>query len=148
MKNDLRFEVFADYHQFYLMDDDRQPPIPEDISDEDLTRRLRVAPYIVVVHTASDAVVPVSIEFQSEQPRSNLASWDHVAEFSLDLPSGRAVLAGCTAYLPDCPRVTAEPGTYRGRVYSTGLSGGAERYHLVLWPGELQAPLVLKQHAS
>jgi len=149
MSTGAQFKVAAEYHQFYLMDDERQPSIPETVSDEDMARRIRSAPHIVVVHTASNTRVPVSVEFLSEAPREDLASWDHVAEFSLELPSGRAVLAGCTDYIPDCPRIEARPGTYRGRVFSAGLSGaGPEKYRVALWPGKLQAPTVLKQYAE
>lgn len=147
-----QFEVAAHYHQFYLMDDERQPMIPEDISDEDIARRVRVAPHIVVVHTASDTKVPVSVEFLSVAPREEVSAWDHVVEFSLDLPSGRAVLAGTTDFVPDSPRIAARPGTYRGRVFFAGLSDvGRERYRLALWPGALGTPTVLKkyvEHAS
>jgi hypothetical protein len=142
-----RFEVNAEYYQFYLMDDERQPRIPDPVLREDMSRRVRVAPHIVVVHTASNTKVPVSVEVLAHAPSEDLSNWDHVAEFSLDLPSGRVVLAGCTDYLAACPRIVTAPGSYRGRVFSAGLSERAsERYRVALWPGAAQEPTVLKQH--
>lgn len=35
------YKIFADYHQFYLMDDAVQPLIPEDVTDEDCQRRVK-----------------------------------------------------------------------------------------------------------
>jgi hypothetical protein len=144
-----RAEVVADFQQFYLMDDQRQPPMPEAIAEDDLIQRIRVAPFIVVFQTASAARVPVSIDVVSSAPTDNLAQWDHVAEFSLAVPSGRMVLAGCTEYVPTAVRITAEPGEYRGRVYVGGLTPGAvERYRIVLWPSTVAPSTVLKQYSE
>jgi hypothetical protein len=140
-------EVVADYQQFYLMDDERQPLIQAEITEDDLLRRLRVAPYIVVFHTASAKEVPVSIDVVASTPIDELSRWDHVVEFSLEIPSGRIVLAGCTDYLPEAIRVTS-PGSYRGRMYSIGLSGALEEYRVVLWPGDIAPSIVLKQYSG
>ena len=44
--------VFADYRQFYLRDPATDPPAPTDYTDEDVRRRLKVAPELVVVQPA------------------------------------------------------------------------------------------------
>ena len=55
MKDMHKFQVFADYHQFYLMDASIKPNIPEEVTEQDMLRRLRAAPHIVVFHTESAA---------------------------------------------------------------------------------------------
>lgn len=137
MKDVHRFQVFADYHQFYLMDASIEPNIPEEVTDQDILRRLRTAPHIVVFHTESAAHVPVEVAFVPE-PTEVEGSWEHQAEFSLSLPSGTAALCGCTDYVPECPRITVVPGSYSGRAYFAGSAGSEERYCLMLWPAAQQ----------
>ena len=136
--NDLReYRVFADYHQFYLMDAVEAPQIPETVTEQDIQRRLRTAPHIVVFHTESAAHVPVQIAFV-QAPTEAAGSWEHSAEFGLSLPSGSAVLCGCSEFLPECPRIAVVPSTYIGRAYFSGPSVGEERYYVVLWPAAAQ----------
>jgi hypothetical protein len=149
------FKIFADYHQFYLMDDDIQPPIPADVTNEDCRRRIKVAPHIVVVYPVRNMTVPVAIEVLNAEPNLDLAAWDHVAECSLDIPSGRIVIAGCTDYLPECSRVTIKPGAYRARVLCGGLDTlskngleGDDHYEVLLWPAPPRDLEVLKQYES
>lgn len=137
MKDMHKFQVFADYHQFYLMDASIKPNIPEEVTEQDMLRRLRAAPHIVVFHTESAAHVPVEVVFVSE-PTEAEGSWEHQAAFSLSLPSGTAALCGCTDFVPDCPRITTAPGSYSGHAYFAGSTSGDERYCLVLWPATTQ----------
>jgi hypothetical protein len=76
--------------------------------------------------------VPLRVEGWAAKPALELDGWDHVAEFSLDLPSGTLALAS-----GNCGAVKAEitPGSYRAR-----WSGGAGRFRLQLWPGPPAAP--------
>ena len=137
MKDTHKFQVFADYHQFYLMDAGIEPNIPEEVTEQDMLRRLRTAPHIVVFHTESAAHVHVEVVFVSE-PTEAEGSWEHQAAFSLSLPSGTAALCGCTDFVPDCPRITTAPGSYSGHAYFAGSTSGDERYCLVLWPATTQ----------
>lgn len=133
MNDVCAFRVFADYHQFYLMDARAQPKIPEEVTEQDILRRLRTAPHIVVFHTGSAAPVPVEVAFVSG-PTEPKGSWEHQAEFSLSLPSGTAALCGCTDFVSECPRINVTPGNYSGRAYFAGSTGSDERYCLMLWP--------------
>lgn len=133
MKNVQKFQVFADYHQFYLMDANIEPKIPEEMTEQDMLRRLRTAPHIVVLHTESASHVPVEVTFV-QRPTEAEGAWEHQTEFSLSLPSGTAALCGCTDFGPECPRITVVPGTYSGRAYFAGSTGSEERYCLMLWP--------------
>ena len=127
------FRVFADYHQFCLMDAGEAPRIPETVTEQDMHRRLRMAPHIVVFQTESAMHVPVQIAFVPA-PTEATGSWEHSAEFSLSLPSGNAVLCGCTDLPSECPRIVVTPAIYSGRAYFAGQGVGEERYCVVLWP--------------
>lgn len=133
MKDLRTFQILADYHQFYLMDATVEPPIPKEISEQDMLRRLRTAPHIVVFHTESASQVSVQVTFGTE-PFEAEGPWEHQADFSLALPSGTAVLCGCTDYVPQCPRLFAEPMTYRGRAYFASSAVASERCLIMLWP--------------
>ena len=150
MKNVREFQVLADYHQFYLMDADIAPLIPETITDKDMLRRLRTAPHIAVFHTESASQVQVEVAFVPE-PFEAKGVWEHEAEFSLFLPSGIAVLCGCTDYVPHCPRLSVTPSNYDGRAYFAGSTVGKERYFIMLWPSAAQPiipPDLSRQAAS
>jgi len=141
------FSIFADYSQFYLMDDDIQPQYPGDVTDLDCRNRLKVAPHIVAVYPIRNTTVPVVVEFHEFQPVTDASAWDHVAECSLDLPSGRAVIIGCTDYLPDAARITTAPGCYRLRAHFGELdSADSDHYLLSLWPSSAHGLQVLKQY--
>jgi hypothetical protein len=137
MKHAHKFEVFADYHQFYLMDASVEPKIPEEVTEQDMLRRLRTAPHIVVFHTESAMHVPVEVAFVPE-PTEAEGAWEHQAEFSLSIPSGTAALCGCTDFVLECPRISVAPGSYIGRAYFAGSTGSEERYCLMLWPAAAQ----------
>ncbi len=147
------YKIFADYHQFYLMDDEVQPLIPEDVTGEDCRLRIKVAPHIMVVYPARNMEVPVTIEVHDAEPSTDLAAWDHVAECSLEVPSGRIVIAGCTDYLPDCARLLVVPGTYRAQVQYGGLGSlsedglaGDDHYRISLWPAPYKEVQIIKQY--
>lgn len=57
---------------------------------------LAVAPGVIGVGTVRNMDVPVELEVLYSQPDDNLEEWDHVTEASLDVPSGRIIIAGCT----------------------------------------------------
>jgi len=137
MKDTHKFQVSADYHQFYLMDASIEPNIPEEVTEQDILRRLRTAPHIVVFHTESAAHVHVEVVFLSE-PTEAEGAWEHQATFSLSLPSGTAALCGCTDFVPECPRITVTPGSYDGHAYFAGSTKSEESCRLVLWPAAAQ----------
>jgi hypothetical protein len=96
--------------------------------------------------------VRVEIEILGAQPSIDLSQWDHAVEASVSLPTGRLVVMGCTAYLPEAPRIDVSPGTYQ----LLSLAGGIETintewepaddlYRVYLWPGESRKPQCLKR---
>jgi hypothetical protein len=143
-------EVSVDYHQFYLWDRGVEPTAPEDYDDDDVKRLVKVAPNVVVIQPIRNFTVPVELEVHDSDPGFNAAEWDHVAECSLDLPTGQLDVEECTGGTAFSTALT--PGTYRIRALFSGLDSlsedgfeGADRYRIVLWPGR-SAPLsILKQ---
>ncbi len=147
------FNLFADYNQFYLWDEDINPDTPTKWTDEDVARRLKVAPNIVVVCPIRNTTVPVTVEIHDAEPSSDVEKWDHIAECSLDLPSGKLQIHECTG--GSVARFTVPPGTYRVRVFYGALGQlcddgleGKDHYSVVLWlapPIELR---VIKQYSE
>ena len=147
-----RYEIFADYHQFYLWDPENDPDPVLDYTDEDVVRRIKAAPHIVVIQPERNMTVPVELEITDRAPDLDLDRWDHVAEASLDLPSGKLEIHECTTGSVDILPVS--PGTYRIRAYFGGLGTlsadaleGDDHYRLVMWPAPSADIAILKQYA-
>lgn len=148
-----RYQVFADYHQFYLWDHGESPAPPHDYTDDDVARRIKAAPSLVVIQPERNMDVSVELEIVSAAPKEALDEWDHVAEASLHLPSGQLEIHECTGGSLDI--LSVEPGPYRVRLYCGGLDtlsedrlDGDDHYRLVLWPAPCMPVTVLKQYAG
>ncbi len=147
-----RYELFADYFQFYLQDEAADGDLSDAWTDEAVARMLAVGDGAVGVGTARNMDVPVTLELLDAEPPADLAGWDHATECSLQIRGDKLLIAGCTDYRPDAARIPVAPGSYRVRVYYGGLDTlsedgleGEDRYHLQLWPADAIAPRVLKQ---
>ena len=146
-----QYVIVADYHQFYLWDHGRNPQAPTDYQAEDVAHRIKTAPFVLVVQPARDMDVPVELDVIDSPPEDQFDDWDHVAEASLDLPSGQLEIHECTGGSVDILQVM--PGTYRVRAYFGGMNtvsddglDGEDHYRLVLWPAPPSPIVVLKQH--
>lgn len=144
------YSVFADYHQFYLWDKEVAPDAPTDYTDADIESRIKAAPNVVVIQPASNMSVSVELEIVPYEPETEFEPWDHIAEASLELPSGLLEVHECTGGPID--QVILKPDTYRVRAYYGGLSEISDNgvdvndhYNLVLWPAPFASVLVLKQ---
>lgn len=152
--NEESFEIFADYFQFYLQDELAEPYGGEAWTDEAFDRRLAIAPGAIVVGTVRNMMVPVSIEIHDSEPESESDLWDHIVECSIQVTSGKLVVAGCTEYFPEARRIELDLGCYRARVLygaldsvdGTGLEGD-DRYRLQLWNAVHQDVAIAKKHA-
>lgn len=152
MKRTLTFQIFADYYQFYLQDEPVQGNLGDSWTEEAVERLLAIAPGTVGIGTVRNMDVPVVVEIADERPDDDVADWDQVNECSLDVASGRIVIAGCTDYFPDAARILVPPGSYRVRAYYRGLESlsddgleGDDHYRLVLWPAPPGPVDVIKQ---
>ncbi len=147
----LDFEIFADYHQFYLEDENSPHRTDEVWTKETVEQMLGVSEKLVAVGTARDVTVPVSIEFHDGEPILELEKYSRVNECSLEITSDKLILIGCTDYLPDAARIEVEPAIYRVRVLYGNLETvinefeGEDFYVLQLWKkAEMREVLTLK----
>ena len=145
-------EIFADYHQFYLMDDEEQPDYPSEITELDCSNMAKIAPYIIAVYTTRNTTVPVNVRISNSDPGINFDLWDHIVECSIAVPSGRLVVLGCTDYLPEAQRLEMLSGTYQARIcygnldtISVNCLDGTDHYTVDLWQGQMQKLQVIKQ---
>ena len=143
-------EVFADYHQFYLWDRGMTSEAPVDYTEEDVERRIKTGPHVVVIQTERNMTVAVEVEVHDTDPGFDPAAWDHVAEASLHLPTGQFQVHECTG--GPVADLEVEPGWYRVRSLHGGLatldeSGieGRDHYRTVLWPAPHVTSRVVKQ---
>ena len=104
------FSVFADYNQFFLLDDIVQPPYPDVIPQSAIEQRFQIIPHLIAVYTSDATTVSVKVKICEVEPKPNLESWSHIVRCPLEVPSGRMTLAGCTDYLPSCPRIEVPSG--------------------------------------
>lgn len=150
------YEIFADYHQLYLQDEQADGDLSDAWTQETVDNLLALAPGTIGVGTARNMTVPVTVEIFASQPESeDFSEWDMVNECSIDVPTGKIVIAGCTDYFPDAARIKVAQGTYQARIYygkletlsDDGLEG-EDNYRVVLWPGESIKPKVLKRREA
>jgi hypothetical protein len=150
---EFHFELFADYFQFYLQDEQASGDLSDSWSPDAVKNLLALAPGTIGVGTVRNMTVPVTVETRETEPSNDdFNAWDHINECSIDVPSGRLVIAGCTDYFPDAARLSLEPGCYRARIYYGELDSlgedqleGNDHYKIVLWQVDKAEPKVLKQ---
>lgn len=151
MASTLELTVFADYFQFYLLDETAQEETDGLWTEEALERLLVSDGRTVGIGTVRNMAVPVAISVLPMEPDNDFDAWDMVNDCSLSLPSGTLVVLGGTAYFPDAPRLAVEPGDYRVRISYAGLDtvsedglDGDDFYRVQLWPGRPRPMLVRK----
>lgn len=142
----------AEYHQFYVQDDDiDKGNLSESWSPEASDRLLAVAPFAIGIGTVQDSEVSVFIEVHASRPQLNLNEWQQVNICSLKVETGSIVVAGCTDYFPDAYRIAIESGTYEAIICYRNLDQvsdipdqSKDSYHLFLYPGFERPAEVLK----
>lgn len=148
----FKLKLFADYNQFYIQDEKAEGDLSGSWTNEATANLLAVAPGTVGVGTVRNMDVPVVVEIYEVDPGFTSADWDHVNECSIDVPSGKLVVAGCTDYFPDAKRIDLTPGTYSVRILYQNLTKlsedgleGDDTYTVMLWPGSPTPARVVKQ---
>lgn len=144
------FTIFADYHQIWVEDETSENDAPGDgWNDLTLGLRLLALPGLVNIATARNTTVPVTAVVRERAPEDDLTGWDHVAEASLETPSGHVIFSSPLG-IP-AARLIVPPGSYRVRVYFAGLGTlsadglqGADHYRIVLWPDAYTEPRLLR----
>jgi hypothetical protein len=149
----LNSSVFADSYQVYVYDAKTEPIFISAWNRQTISDKLAVKPGAIAFCPLREMDVPVTVRVQPAPPDSSAATWDHIVECSLDVPSGRVLIMGPI----DTPaaRVDLTPGSYRVRISSAGLGTispdglhGQDRYELCFWPAEISPPQVLKRYSE
>jgi hypothetical protein len=148
------YEIFANYHQFYLMDAEEKPSVPEDHTDEDVQRRIKAEKHIVVIQPERDMTVPVDLEIVDFEPKEDFEDRQHVTEASLDLPSGKLrIEEGPAGNIID--EIILPQNSYRIRAYYADLDKlsfdgleGDDHYKIVIWQAPFEDVKVLKQYEN
>jgi hypothetical protein len=132
----MTMKIFADYCQFYFMDLELCPPIPENITDEDMANRYRADDGIVVIHTQEPQEVSVNVKVSESSPLST-QSTEHQVEVPLRLPSGKLAVLGCTEPLEGCNVVLLPAGNYSAHIKYGRTNTGQEEFSVSLQPVNL-----------
>lgn len=139
-----KIELFADYFQFYIQDDDiNYGDLSDSWSKEAVDKLLAVADHVVGVGTVRNMDVPVTIVVADVLPELDPTEWDRINKCTLECATGRLVIAGCTDYFPDAKRISVHPGKYDvivgykdlDKLSEDGLDG-EDSYHLFLAPSQ------------
>jgi hypothetical protein len=153
LKQKYEFELFADYHQFYLQDEQADGDLSDSWTEQATKDLFALTFGTIGIGTASNRDVPVTVEVHNSEPKNDFDEWDRIIECSIDVPSGKIVVAGCTDYFPDAARISVEPGVYQARVFYGELDSlsedgcdGNDKYKIALWLGETINPKVIKRH--
>jgi hypothetical protein len=139
MRRDLT--ALADGFQFHLRDEGSAYAIPPEWPESARDDRVYPAPGSLGILAAKNWFVPVAIEVVEAAPTIDAEAWDHIVEATLQLPSGRLVLAGGPTPGRDQPPVDLTPGSWRALILMGNLdrtaidAEGDDYYKVVLWPG-------------
>lgn len=135
------YQLYADYHQFYLEDENspHETNLVWDLEGKAHERMLGVAEGLVAVGTARYETVPVSVEFYDGEPVLELEKYSRVNECSLEAKSEKLIISGCLEFLETAARIEIEPSIYRVRILYGNLETvkddweGEDFYVLQLW---------------
>ncbi|MFK4109420.1 hypothetical protein [Streptomyces sp. NPDC002176] len=154
----MRILLFADYFQIHILDESSEGELAEGWTDGTLVDRLVAFRDILGIRTEVDVDVQVDVNSVNGPPWLEMDAYDHIVEASVEIPSGRMVVMGCSDYLPDAARVEVEPGWMRIRVQKSNLVNAVaaglesdespetiERIRVDMWPEHPSGVRVLKQ---
>ena len=118
---------------------------------------------VIGVGTVRDLDVEVSLQIMStpmdgrdiDRLPDDIDQWDHIAQSTLNLPSGKLLIAGLTEDIERAATVDLEPGRYGVRVFWSNLDvvdemgfEGDDSYKVILWPGTELETRILKHWRS
>lgn len=138
----INLELFADYFQFYIQDDDESVGDISDVwTEEAVVKKLAITDKVVGVGTARNMDVSVTIFIQDSIQAMDKADFNLINESTIVCETGTLVVAGCSDYFPDARRIEVSPGKYNIQVgyknltdiFEDGLVGN-DSYYLWLSP--------------
>lgn len=136
-----KFELFADYFQFYLMDVKSNDDTSVIWSREAHDNKLGILKNTLAIGTFRNVDVNVEIELCENEPIVNLEEWDQAAVGFFEIISGECAVFGCTDYLPEAKTIKLKPGNYSALSLAKGLDTitsewepADDLYKVILWP--------------
>ncbi|MEU4675024.1 hypothetical protein AB0F91_45565 [Amycolatopsis sp. NPDC023774] len=133
-------DVFADYGSFLVQDDTARPDTNRAFITDLMNNLIATTDGAIGVGTARRRTLPVILDVRTEA--------------GLRTTSGRLVVSKFD-YRPTIPRTTVPPGDYTARTYANGFDtnsedriDGDDTYRVVLWPGPIVEPRVLKRYPN
>ncbi|MFP8780312.1 hypothetical protein [Hydrogenophaga sp. RWCD_12] len=155
MRSVHSFNIFADYFQFVVQDESSDDDFAEIWTEEAQALQTAFGRSAVCPGTLRNVDVPVEVIVTDVDPAIDLSTVDHAVEGSLQFPTGRIVVMGCTGYSPDAPRFEIQAGTYRVVAVMAGVQSiktewdpAEDKYVVYLWPGAARPPRLLKHWNS
>ena len=158
MRVPVELTLFADYHQIHLFDEDSTTDPGEAWTDRAVADQVAVDGDAMAVATAVNVEVSVTVEVLDAPPEDVSASFDHVVEAGLVVPSGHLVVMGCTDYAPAAARIAVPAGPARVRVARSNLEVASlldvgsdedpetmERVRLQIWSAASTGTVVLRR---
>jgi hypothetical protein len=138
----FELEIFADYFQFYIQDDNESVgDLSEAWTEEAVLKKLAITDGALGIGTARNMDVHVTVNIQESKQVIDESDYDLVNEATITSNTGKLVIAGCTDYFPDATRISVSVGKYivqMGYKNLTDISedglDGNDRYHLWLSP--------------
>ncbi|RKE16991.1 hypothetical protein [Streptomyces sp. TLI_171] len=154
-------ELFAEHFQLHVMDEDADEDLGAAWTPQAVADGLAVGERTVGIGTAVTMDVAVTVEVFDAPPPPDHARFDHVVEATVDVPSGRVAVLGCSDYLPDAATFDVPPGPVRVRASRSDLAAVrqvgeddyrdevVERVRIRIWPASgPEAPRVVKRWNS
>ena len=145
------FTVFADYFQFVIQDENSDDDFATIWTEEALAAQTAFGRSALCPGTLRNVEVPEEIVVAEGDPKVSVQEVDYAVEGSIEVPSGRLVVMGCTGYFPDTPRLEVQPGTYRALAVMSGIGSiktewdpADDKYTVYLWLGPARPPKLLK----
>ncbi|MEP2238365.1 MAG: hypothetical protein ABJI22_08400 [Maribacter sp.] len=143
---EYQLEIFADYFQFHLHDEDMNPNFGNAWDQFSVDNFLAYTSDGIGIGTVRNMEVPVTLKIYESEPRfkENLKQVFQINEADLSIISGKLVVIGCTEYFPDAKRIVIDNGIYRVRVYYSNLDKrsedgleGEDYYQLDIWKTDI-----------
>lgn len=139
-----RLTLFADYHQIHVLDERSQRDLGDAWTEQALTAGIAITDDAVAISTEDnlDVHVHVDVDVLDTEPHDDSHTFDHVAEATMSVPSGRIVVMGCTDYFPAAARFDVPPGAIHLRASRSTPAASphddaeqpTELLRLQLWP--------------
>ncbi|MCU4158009.1 hypothetical protein J1N10_18690 [Carboxylicivirga sp. A043] len=139
----LELELFADYFQIYIQDEEADDDLSLEWTDEAVDRLLAIKEGVIAIGTVRNMDVPVKVKVYDSEPEilnDKELEIGQINECDLKVSSEKVVVSGCTDYFPDAKRIELPNGTYRTRIYYGKLDtlsedelDGDDFYEVHLW---------------